>query len=188
MATRNLSGLVVQLRRDAEQQALREALFVPWSRLQETAEAYVEWHTFVLWVRAITETVNEVPEIVRSALERRCPGFLDSDHPDHRIFYWHALEEWIAAHRFREARAGGWFTALTYYAYNDLRTEQAWTLWKRTKETWCHERPSQWPSFEEWTAQIHATHSLTQDEGANPTSAVPVWANFFTPARQAAVR
>ncbi|MGD0201815.1 MAG: hypothetical protein ABSD27_13775 [Bryobacteraceae bacterium] len=99
MARRNLDGAVAHFRGDADQEALREALLIPWSRLHQSAEAYVEWHTFVLWVRAITETTEDIPENIRSALDHRCPGFLDSDrsnrgHPD-----WHVLEEWIAVHK-----------------------------------------------------------------------------------------
>ena len=45
-------------------------------------------------------------------------------------------EEWShRSHRFARARAEGWFDALMYYAYKDLRTEQAWTTWERTKRT-----------------------------------------------------
>ena len=176
MARRNLDGLVAQFRGDAGQEALREALLVPWSRLHQAAEAYVEWHTFVLWVRAITETAEDVPESVRSALDHRCPGFLDSDRPNRRHSDWRALEEWIAAHRFAEAKAGGWFTALTYYAHKDLRTEQAWTLWERSTAAWSRRQPARWPTFDEWAAAVDATHTLSQ-AGTEKARAVEAMAN-----------
>jgi hypothetical protein len=49
-----------------------------------------------------------------------------------------------------------------YYAYKDLRMEKAWTLWERTREAWRRERPSHWPTLEEWTAQVIATDRLSQ--------------------------
>ncbi len=52
---------------------------MPWSRLLDASEAYIEWRTSALWVRAITETAVDVPDIVRAALELHCPGFLTSD-------------------------------------------------------------------------------------------------------------
>jgi hypothetical protein len=162
MARRNLDGLVAQFRGDAGQEALREALLVPWSRLRQATEAYVEWHAFVLWVRAITETAGDVPESVRSALDHRCSGFLEADSPNRRRSDWRALEEWIEVHKFAEAKAGGWFTALTYYAYKDLRTEQVWTLWERSTAAWRCRQPARWPTFDEWAAAVVGPHTLSQ--------------------------
>jgi hypothetical protein len=176
MPRRNPDGLVAQLRGDAAQEALREALLVPWSRLQQAAEAYVEWLTFLLWVRAIMEAAEDVPESLRSALDHRCPGFLDSERPSRRRWDWRALEEWVAEHRFAEAKAGGWFTALTYYAYKDLRTEQAWTLWERSTAAWSRRQPVRWPTFDEWAAAIDATHTLS-GAGTEKAHAVEAMAN-----------
>src|ERR1700690_1372829 len=139
---------MAQFRGDACQEARREALLIPWSRLHQTAKAYVEWHLFVLWVRAIVEAGNKTKS-VRSALAHRCPGFLDSEHPNRRRWDWRALEEWIAEHRFAEAKAGGWFTALRFYAHMDLRMEQSWSLWDRSTAAWSRHPPARWPTFEQ---------------------------------------
>jgi hypothetical protein len=72
------------------------------------------------------------------------------------------LDEWVADNQFSDAKTEGWFDALMYYAYKDLRTEKAWTLWERTREAWRRERPSRWPTLEEWTAQVIATDRLSQ--------------------------
>jgi hypothetical protein len=176
MARRKLGGLVVQFRGDACQEARREALVIPWSRLHQAANAYVDWHAFALWVRAITETAEGFPESVRLAIDHRCPGFLNSDRPNRRHSDWRGLEEWIAAHRFAEAKAGGWFGALTYYAYKDLRTEQAWILWEHSKAEWNWHRPARWPTFKEWMADVVATQSLSQ-AGAERARAVAAMAN-----------
>ena len=165
MAKRNSANLVVNARRDSKQRALQGALLVPWHQLAEGAAAFAEWHMFLLWVRAIAETADQLPEIVRSALNSRCPGFLEchSRERQDNLPLWRSLEEWVTAQFFAKARAEGWFDALMYYAYKDLRTEQAWTSWERTKADWRHTLPARWPTLEEWTAEVLATRSL-----ANP--------------------
>jgi hypothetical protein len=47
-----------------------------------------------------------------------------------------------------------------YYAYKDLRTEQAWTTWERTKAVWLDNPPRKWPTLDEWMAEVLATRSL----------------------------
>ncbi len=158
MARKDLSRLAAQLHNDVSQEALRESLLVPWGRLREAAEEYVEWRTFILWVRAITEVAENLPELVRSALDRRCPGYLVSNRgPD-----WRAIEEWIESHEFGDAGAGGWFGAVTYYAQNDLRTEQGWAHWERATTEWSGHQPTRWPTFEEWAAAVASTRTLLQ--------------------------
>src|SRR5437899_1401852 len=138
MAKRNSANLVLNVRRDSKQQALQGALLVPWRQLAEGAATFAEWHLIILWVRVITETTDQIPQIVRSELQSRCPGFLEyqSREQNDGAPVWKSLEEWVTAHRFARARAEGWFGALVYYAYKDLRTEQAWTTWERTKSDW----------------------------------------------------
>jgi hypothetical protein len=168
MAKRDFDKLVLQIRLNTKQRALQEAFLVPWRRLEERAAAYAGWHIFILWVRTIAEFEEQLPEIVVAALGARCPGFLDNEirqrevRPREQRFLWHSLEEWIADHQFAEAKAEGWFDAVMYYAYKDLRTEKAWSLWERTKDAWNRNRPSRWPTLEDWTAQVVATDSLIQ--------------------------
>ena len=162
MAKRDSANLVLNVRRDSKQTALQAALLVPWQQLAEGAAAFAEWHVIILWVRAIVETADQLPEIVRSALQSRCPGFLESRRREQKdnLPIWKSLEEWITAHCFAKARAEGWFDALMYYAYMDLRTEQAWTTWERTKAVWRHTPPAQWPTLEQWTSEVLGTASL----------------------------
>jgi hypothetical protein len=158
----DFANLVRNVRRDNEQQALQEALLVPWSLLAESAAVFAEWHIFVLWVRGIAETADQLPDIVRSGLQSRCPGFLEDQRREPRDNFplWSSLEEWITAHYFANAKAEGWVDALMYYAYTDLRTEQAWTSWERTRADWRHTPPPKWPTLEEWTGEVLATRSL----------------------------
>jgi hypothetical protein len=164
MAKRDSANLVLDVCRDSKQKALQEALLVPWQHLAEGAGAFAEWHMIILWVRVITETADQVPEVVRSALQSRCPGFLETQGREQKenLPIWKSLEEWVTAHCFAKARAEGWFDALMYYAYKDLRTEQAWTTWKRTKADWRHAAPARWPTLEQWTGEVLATRSLVQ--------------------------
>jgi len=182
MANSDLEKLVFQIRLGSQQKALQQALLIPWRRLLEAASAYAEWHIFVLWVRTIAEFEEQLPEIVRAALGARCPGFLEDEvprrqgHLHDQSFLWHSLAEWIAEHHFAEAKRQGWFDAVMFYAYKDPRTEQAWSLWERTREAWHSHRPTRWPSFEEWGTQVIATYSLTQT-GTEKALAVEQLAN-----------
>ena len=135
---------------------------MPWQQLVQDAAAFAEWHLIVLWVRIITETAEQLPEIVRSTLQSRCPRFWESQSRkrEDNLPIWKSLEEWVTAHCFGRARAEGWFDALMYYAYKDLRTEQAWTTWERTKADWRNAVPVRWPTLEQWTSEVLATRTL----------------------------
>jgi hypothetical protein len=172
---RDSANLVPDVRRDSKQKAMQEALLVPWQQLAEGAAAFAEWHMIILWVRVITETADHVPQIVRSTLQLRCPGFLESQHREQKdnLPLWKSLEEWCTANFFAKARIEGWFAALMYYAYKDLRTEQAWTTWERTKADWRHAAPARWPTLEQWTSEVLATRSLAHP-GAEKARAVQV--------------
>ncbi len=186
MARGNFENLVLNIRLDRKQKALQDALLVPWSELEATADEYVQWHCFILWVRAVSESAGEIPDALGSELRRQCPGFLKSDDPAPNRPVWQSLEEWIAAQYFGEPTAAGWFDAVMYYAYKDLRTEQAWTLWERTKAAWRQNPPSRWPTFEEWTADLVATSTLAQ-EGTEKARAVEAMTNVDRHKLQAAV-
>jgi hypothetical protein len=162
MAKRDTANLVLNVRRDRKQEALRGALLVPWRQLADGAAAFAEWHMIILWVRVITETAEQLPQIVRSALQSRCPGFLEcqSREQEDSLPVWKSLEEWVTAHCFARASAEGWFDALMYYAYKDLRTEQAWTTWERTKADLRQTAPVRWPTLQQWTSEVLATRSL----------------------------
>jgi hypothetical protein len=156
MARGNFDSLVLKVRLDSKQRALQNALLVPWRELATSADEYVEWHAFVLWVRSIADACGSVPEGTSSELRVRCPGFLEA--AKHRPI-WKALETWIAAERFADAQAGGWFDAMMYYAYKDVRIEQTWSLWERSKADWSRTQPGKLPTFEQWKLQISATHT-----------------------------
>jgi hypothetical protein len=162
MANRDSATLVLNVKRDSKQRAMQEALLVPWHHLAEGAAAFTAWHVIMLWVRAISETANQLPAIVRSFLQSRCPGFLEGLTREEKdnLPIWKSLEDWVVHHSFAKAITEGRFGALMYYAYKDLRTEQAWTTWERTNGDWRNSPPQEWPTMEEWTAEILATRTL----------------------------
>lgn len=162
MARGNFDNLVLSVRIDRKQRALQHALLVPWCELVARTDEYVEWHTFVLWVRTIVEATGGLPDEIRSELRTRCRGFLDRNHSAKHQPIWRSLEQWLMANRFADANAGGWFDAIMYYAYRDVRVEQAWSLWKRARADWRLSRPTQWPTFDQWKVQIAATYTLAR--------------------------
>src|SRR5579884_171015 len=162
MARGNFDSLVLNVRLDSKQRALQNALLVPWRELQKSVDAYVGWHGLVLWVRSIVEATGDVPDGVRSELRSRCPGFLDESDSGQHLPTWKHLEEWIATKHFADAQAGGWFDAMMYYVYQDIRIEQAWSLWERSKADWTRTQPAQWPTFDQWKLQILRTYTLAQ--------------------------
>ena len=87
MAKRDTANLILNVRRERKQEALQGALLVPWRQLADGAAAFAEWHLIILWVRVITETAKQLPEIVRSALQSRCPGFLESQSREQRTVF-----------------------------------------------------------------------------------------------------
>jgi hypothetical protein len=186
MARGNFDSLVLNIRLDRKQRALQDALLIPWRELAASADEYVEWHAFVLWVRTIVEATADVPDGIRSELRARCPGFLDGHQSAKDQPIWKLLQEWLAAERFADAKAGGWFDAITYYAYKDLHVEQAWSLWERARADWRRTPPTHWPTFDQWRLQVAATYTLTQG-GTEKARAVAAMENVDRSRLQSAV-
>jgi hypothetical protein len=159
---------------------------VPWRQLEASVNEYIEWHAFVLWVRTIVEATGDVPDAVRSKLRACCPAFVDANESAQHPPIWKLLEEWIAGERFADANAGGWFDAILYYAYKDLRVEQAWSLWQQAKADWRRTPPTHWPTFNEWQLQIVSTHELAQP-GTEKARAVAGMKNVDRDSLQSAV-
>jgi len=67
------------LRRAARERADNEARRVPWQKLLEARDHYLDWQEFYLWVRSILEVERRVPAWLREVLDDRCPGFLDKE-------------------------------------------------------------------------------------------------------------
>jgi hypothetical protein len=144
---------VARLSRLARERADEQARRIPWRRLDETRKRYIEWQEFCLWVRAIVEAEDAMPDWLSLVVEQRCPGFLraQNGNASSRLLGLR-LEDWIDEHMFCFARDEGWFNALQFYAVRDPRYQQAEVCWSECVKKWLQAKPIRYPSFEEWQA------------------------------------
>ncbi len=161
-----------RLRRLARERADEQARRIPWQRLLEVRNQYIDWQEFNLWARSIVETEKGIPDSLANVLEERCPGFLEAE----RALSPKArksrplplrLEDWIDDHVFGFAKQEGWFSAITYYAIREPRYQRAEVCWSECVEKWGKVKPVQYPSFEEWkglAALCDETAHLTDAE------------------------
>ncbi len=141
-----------QLQRLAQAHADEQARRIPWQKLHDTRQQYIDWQEFSLWVRAIVETEGKMPEWLGAMVEQRCPGFLDANSSQTATTRPLALrlEDWIDERVFGFARLEGWFDAVAYYAVRDPRYQRAEVCWSECVKKWEQAKPIRYPSFEEW--------------------------------------
>lgn len=146
---------VARVQRLAQERADTQARRIPWQRLLHTRNQYIDWQEFYLWVRSVLEIENRIPNWLVEELDKRCPGFLESEEKlspkaaKHRPLPLR-LEDWIDDHIFGFAKQEGWFNAITYYAIRDPRYQRAEVCWSECVKTWKKAKPVHYPSFEEW--------------------------------------
>jgi len=146
---------VARVQRLARERADAQARRVPWQRLLETRNEYIDWQEFYLWVRSVLEVENRIPEWIGEILNQRCPEFLENENAvtpkvaKNRPLPLR-LEDWIDDHIFGVARQEGWFNAITYYAIREPRYQRAEVCWSECVKNWKKARPLRFPSFEEW--------------------------------------
>jgi len=137
-------------RREADRQARR----IPWQRLLEARQQYVEWNAFSLWARAIAEAEGEVPTWLAKVLEEHCPGLLESErtseitHRDPPLY--RRILEWFESNVFAQAKGEGWLRAVTFYAIRDPAFVRDCAYSQHCEVQWKRQRPSAYPPFEEW--------------------------------------
>ena len=167
-----MRNLTAHLQRIARERADDEGRRIPWRRLYDARNQYLDWQEFQLWVRSILEVENEIPNWLVGILNKRCPGFLENEK---RLMPKGAknrplplrLEDWIEDHIFGFAKQEGWFKAITYYAMRDPRYQRAEVCWSECVEKWKKAKPIRYPSFDEWkgvAAQCDETAHLTARE------------------------
>ena len=161
-----------RLQRAAHERADDEARRIPWHRLLDTQNQYIDWQEFYLWVRSILEVEDRIPDWLVEVLNARVPGFIETE----RALSPKAaktrplilrLEDWIEDHVFGFAKQEGSFFASTYYAVRDPRYQRAEVCWSECTEKWKKAKPAHYPSFEEWkgmAAQCDETAHLTARE------------------------
>ena len=150
------SELERRVRQRARLIADREAARIPWPRLQEAREEYVEWEAFVLWVRAIEEAEGESPGWLAKVVEKRCQGFSEllterkSEHVSELARLWRHFELWINECIFAEIWREGWMNAVGYYAARDIASVRNHAYWEYCEREWGCSKPDHYPSFHEW--------------------------------------
>jgi len=162
----------VRLQRAARERADDQARRIPWQRLYDVRNQYIDWQEFYLWARSILEVENGIPNWLVETLNARCPGFLEtvgalSAKAAKTRPLPLRLEDWIDEHIFEFARKEGWFNAITYYAVRDPRYQRAEVCWSECVEKWKKVKPERYPTFEEWkeiAAQCDPTARLVPHE------------------------
>ena len=168
-----------RLQRIARERADDEARRIPWQRLYDARNQYIDWQEFNLWARSILEVEEGIPDWLAEILNDRCPGFLQTEKEltakaaKNRPLPLR-LEDWIDQHVFDFAKKEGWFTAITYYAIRDPRYQRAEVCWSECVEKWKRAKPIHYPSFEEWkgeAAQCDETaHLVARERKARSSS------------------
>jgi len=168
----SVRDLTAGLQRDARERADEEARRIPWQRLHQVRNQYIDWQEFNFWARSILEAEERIVDWLAEILQNRCPGFLETE----KALTSKAakirplvlrLEDWIEDHVFGFAKQEGSFFASTYYAVRDPRYQRAEVCWSECTEKWKKAKPAQYPSFEEWkgiAAQCDETAHLTARE------------------------
>ena len=151
--TRNSAA---QLQRLARERADEQARRIPWQRLYDVRNQYIDQQEFYLWVRSIVEIEERIPDWLAPILDQRCPGFLAGEKEmsaDAKVRPLALrLEDWIDEHIFGFAKNEGWLDAIAYYAIRDPRYQRAEVCWAECVEKWKRAKPIRYPSFEEWQA------------------------------------
>jgi len=156
----------------AGERADNEAHRVPWQRLFEARNHYIDWQKFYLWVRSILEVEHRLPASLRDVLDDRCPGFLEKEErsvegPASKRPLHLCLEDWIEDEVFGSIKKEGWFNAVAYYAIRDPRYQKAEGWRSECVKKWTRVKPIRYPSFDQWksiAAQCDSTSHLSAGE------------------------
>lgn len=137
-------------RREADRQARR----IPWQRLLEARQPYVEWNAFGLWARTIAEAEGQVPIWLAEVLAERCPGLLGADRTceiwQHDPPLNRRILEWAESNALDQAKDEGWLRTVTFHAGRDPSVVRDCAYSHHCQAQWKRQRPSAYPSFEEW--------------------------------------
>jgi hypothetical protein len=168
-----------ELQRVARERAEEQARRIPWQRLLDARNQYLEWQEFCLWVRSTLELEERIPDWLAEILNQRCPRFLQAEKEltpgvaKNRSLPLR-LEDWIDEHVFGFAKKEGWFNAVQYYAIRDPRYQRAEVCWSECVERWRKSKPIHYPSFEEWKGMAsqcdETAHLVASERRARGTS------------------
>jgi hypothetical protein len=151
---RSYEDPIARVQRIARHRADEEARRIPWQRLLETRNQYIDWQESNLWVRSVFETAKKLLAWLAQVLgeRKRCPGLVinSAKPPVCGQPLSIRLEDWIKANVFAFTKRKGWFSAITNYAIRDPRYQGAEVCWAECVRKWKKAKPIRYPSFEEW--------------------------------------
>ena len=147
-------------------------------RLAAAVAQYMEWEAFTYWLRSPLESDTKFPDAVAEELQRRCPGFLESDEvlrstlsPEDYTRRWKALLEWGANRFFSKMRKEGWFDAVVYEARahpRSVRTVDYWVFY--WDEHWSSDPHGAYPRLDDWRQA--ADNFVTEPGGEGATASL----------------
>lgn len=124
------------------------------TRLAEAVLRYIDWEAFAYWSRPALERESAVEAVARE-LDLRCPGFREFNASERtrdgelpkdcqRLMFW------IRDQFFQEAKAKGWFDAITLSAAIHPRAIRTKEYADHCHDLWNEDPPAPYPSFESW--------------------------------------
>jgi len=150
----------------AERNARSSANLVHPDRLADAVARYMDYEALAYWARPALEQRADLPAEVADEVERRCPGYLDTRRttrgkaPIGSAQDWESLMLWVGDHCFSNAQQEGWFDAILVQVRNHPRAIRTMEYADHCDEVWSSERPSPYPSFEDWRREADSYFDL----------------------------
>jgi hypothetical protein len=150
------SGLEVQVSEIARRTAEKQAARIPWPKLYETREEYLNWEAFIFWVWSIEEAEGGAPVWLAKAVARHCPGFSkflaekQEASRDGLRFLWYQVQQWVNTRIFGKVWQEDWMTAVGFYTARHLASHRNHAYWLYCERKWSLRKPARYPSFREW--------------------------------------
>lgn len=124
-------------------------------RLADAVSRYIDWEAFANWTRPALDQGPPLLREVASAIDERCPGFLDWNATaingrGQLASEWDRLLLWIVDHFFQDAKTEGWFDAILVSVRMHPRSIRTIEYADHCEEVWKGELPVPYPSFEVW--------------------------------------
>ena len=135
-------------------EADRLARRIPWERLLHARQEYIELNAFNIWASGIIVAESNIPLSLAKALEERCPGLLGGEFgpeagPQKSSLH-KRMSESIEGHALAPPKDEGWLGAVAFHAVRDPVHLRDCAYGEYCEAQWKRQRPSAYPSFEEW--------------------------------------
>ncbi len=146
----------------ARQRAEQQVRFVDPATLAQAVDENVEAQAFCFWARLCIYAYGRITPVLRSYLDERCPGFVDTVRGQKSpnldvVAFWHMLQEWIETHVFERAVREGWRDALGYYTAAHPRYKKVSEQWSETQRALDDRTIADLPLYEFWRDEQKGT-------------------------------